>query len=333
MLNLLHQLGHKALLQLDPETAHDLSLKALSRAPCLLPRLEPALNPVSLMGLMFHNRLGLAAGLDKNAVALQAFDRLGFSHIEVGTVTPRPQAGNPKPRLFRLPEEHAIINRMGFNNQGVAALVERVKASKSALRAIVGINIGKNKDTPNEEAIADYQSAFRQAVEIADYITVNISSPNTQNLRALQEGQALRDLLAALKQEQKEAKRFVPLVVKIAPDQEPSALSALWDSIGESGVEGLIVSNTTIDKTRVAHLRHGSQEGGLSGKPLTARSTALLQQARSALPNIALIGAGGTMSADDYRAKLDAGADLVQVYTGFVYRGVDLIRECFASKA
>lgn len=332
MLNILQQLGHKALLQLDPETAHDVSLKALSRAPCLLPRLEPALNPVSLMGLTFNNRLGLAAGLDKNAVALQAFDRLGFSHLEVGTVTPRPQVGNPKPRLFRLPEEQAIINRMGFNNQGVAALVERVKASKSALRAIVGINIGKNKDTPNENAEDDYRIAFQQATEIADYITVNISSPNTQNLRALQEGQALRDLLAALKQEQKAAKRFVPLVVKIAPDQDPSALGALWQTIGESGVEGLIVSNTTIDKTSVAHHPNGTQEGGLSGKPLTARSTALLKQARSALPNIALIGAGGVMTVDDYRAKLDAGADLVQIYTGFVYHGVDLVKGCLGVK-
>lgn len=328
------KIAHQALLRLDPETAHDLSLKALSKMPCAVPYLEPPVEKLELMGLSFRHRLGLAAGLDKNAVAIEAFDRLGFSHLEVGTVTPRPQAGNPKPRLFRLSSEQAIINRMGFNNEGVSALVERVKHAKAqkTLRAIIGINIGKNKDTPNEEAIQDYQSAFRQAAEIADYITINISSPNTQNLRALQHGQSLRDLLEAMKHEQREAKRFVPLVVKVAPDQEESALSALWDSIGESGVEGLIVSNTTIDKTLVSHHLYGAEEGGLSGKPLTARSTALLAKARQALPKITLIGAGGTMSAEDYHEKLEAGADLVQVYTGFVYHGVDLLKACYGLK-
>ena len=300
------------LFRLDPERAHDRTLALLARMPVFMPRGTGG-KPVELMGLTFPNRLGLAAGLDKNGVAVSAFDRAGFGFIEVGTVTPRPQPGNPRPRLFRLPEHEAIINRMGFNNLGIDALTARLAATPKP-RALLGINLGKNKDTPNEAALDDYRIGLQKAWAHADYLTINISSPNTAGLRDLQHGAALRDLLAGIKAEQQrladETARRVPVVVKIAPDLDDAALYA------------------TLDKTAVASHPHGGEQGGLSGAPLTAASTAIVKKIRAHLPQMALIAAGGVMRAADMQAKLDAGADLVQIYSGLIYRGPQLVRDC-----
>ena len=300
------------LFRLDPERAHDRTLALLARMPVFMPRGTGG-KPVELMGLTFPNRLGLAAGLDKNGVAVSAFDRAGFGFIEVGTVTPRPQPGNPRPRLFRLPEHEAIINRMGFNNLGIDALTARLAATPKP-RALLGINLGKNKDTPNEAALDDYRVSLQKAWAHADYLTINISSPNTAGLRDLQHGAALRDLLAGIKAEQQrladETARRVPVVVKIAPDLDDAALYA------------------TLDKTAVASHPHGGEQGGLSGAPLTAASTAIVKKIRAHLPQMALIAAGGVMRAADMQAKLDAGADLVQIYSGLIYRGPQLVRDC-----
>ena len=318
------------LFRLDPERAHDRTLALLARMPVFMPRGTGG-KPVELMGLTFPNRLGLAAGLDKNGVAVSAFDRAGFGFIEVGTVTPRPQPGNPRPRLFRLPEHEAIINRMGFNNLGIDALTARL-ATTPKPRALLGINLGKNKDTPNEAALDDYRIGLQKAWAHADYLTINISSPNTAGLRDLQHGAALRDLLAGIKAEQQrladETARRVPVVVKIAPDLDDAALYATLDSIAEAGMDGIIATNTTLDKSAVASHRYGGEQGGLSGAPLTAASTAIVKKIRAHLPQMALIAAGGVMRAADMQAKLDAGADLVQIYSGLIYHGPQLVRDC-----
>ena len=318
------------LFRLDPERAHNRSLALLARMPVFMPRGTGG-KPVELMGLTFPNRLGLAAGLDKNGVAVSAFDRAGFGFIEVGTVTPRPQPGNPRPRLFRLPEFDAIINRMGFNNLGIDALTARLAATPKP-RALLGINLGKNKDTPNEAALDDYRVGLQKAWAHADYLAINISSPNTAGLRDLQHGAALRDLLAGIKAEQQrladETARRVPVVVKIAPDLDDAALYATLDSIAEAGMDGIIATNTTLDKTAVASHPHGGEQGGLSGAPLTAASTAIVKKIRAHLPQMALIAAGGVMRAADMQAKLDAGADLVQIYSGLIYHGPQLVRDC-----
>ena len=318
------------LFRLDPERAHDRTLALLARMPVFMPRGTGG-KPVELMGLTFPNRLGLAAGLDKNGVAVSAFDRAGFGFIEVGTVTPRPQPGNPRPRLFRLPEHEAIINRMGFNNLGIDALTARL-ATTPKPRALLGINLGKNKDTPNEAALDDYRVGLQKAWAHADYLTINISSPNTAGLRDLQHGAALRDLLAGIKAEQQrladETARRVPVVVKIAPDLDDAALYATLDSIAEAGMDGIIATNTTLDKSAVASHRYGGEQGGLSGAPLTAASTAIVKKIRAHLPQMALIAAGGVMRAADMQAKLDAGADLVQIYSGLIYHGPQLVRDC-----
>ena len=318
------------LFRLDPERAHNRTLALLARMPVFMPRNHGG-KPVELMGLTFPNRLGLAAGLDKNGVAVSAFDRAGFGFIEVGTVTPRPQPGNPRPRLFRLPEFDAIINRMGFNNLGIDALTARLAATPKP-RALLGINLGKNKDTPNEAALDDYRIGLQKAWAHADYLTINISSPNTAGLRDLQHGAALRELLAGIKAEQQrlgaEPARRVPVVVKIAPDLDDAALYATLDTIAEANMDGIIATNTTLDKTAVASHRHGDEAGGLSGAPLTTASTAIVQKIRTHLPDIALIASGGVMSAADMQAKLDAGADLVQIYSGLIYHGPHLIRDC-----
>ena len=314
------------LFRLDPERAHNRTLALLARMPVFMPRGTGG-KPVELMGLTFPSRLGLAACLDKNGVAVSAFDRAGFGFIEVGTVTPRPQPGNPRPRLFRLPEHEAIINRMGFNNLGIDALTARL-ATTPKPRALLGINLGKNKDTPNEAALDDY----RDGLQIADYLTINISSPNTAGLRDLQHGAALRDLLAGIKAEQQrladETARRVPVVVKIAPDLDDVALHATLDTIAEAGMDGIIATNTTLDKSAVASHRYGGEQGGLSGAPLTAASTAIVKKIRAHLPQMALIAAGGVMRAADMQAKLDAGADLVQIYSGLIYHGPQLVRDC-----
>ena len=318
------------LFRLDPERAHNRTLALLARMPVFMPRGTGG-KPVELMGLTFPNRLGLAAGLDKNGVAVSAFDRAGFGFIEVGTVTPRPQPGNPRPRLFRLPEHEAIINRMGFNNLGIDALTARLAATPKP-RALLGINLGKNKDTPNEAALDDYRIGLQKAWAHADYLAINISSPNTAGLRDLQHGAALRDLLAGIKAEQQrladETARRVPVVVKIAPDLDDAALHATLDTIAEAGMDGIIATNTTLDKSAVASHRYGGEQGGLSGAPLTAASTAIVKKIRAHLPQMALIAAGGVMRAADMQAKLDAGADLVQIYSGLIYHGPQLVRDC-----
>ncbi|WP_311336165.1 quinone-dependent dihydroorotate dehydrogenase [Cardiobacterium hominis] len=318
------------LFRLDPERAHDRTLALLARMPVFMPRGTGG-KPVELMGLTFPNRLGLAAGLDKNGIAVSAFDRAGFGFIEVGTVTPRPQPGNPRPRLFRLPEHEAIINRMGFNNLGIDALTARL-ATTPKPRALLGINLGKNKDTPNEAALDDYRIGIQKAWAHADYLAINISSPNTAGLRDLQHGAALRDLLAGIKAEQQrltdETARRVPVVVKIAPDLDDAALYATLDTIAEAGMDGIIATNTTLDKSAVASHRYGGEQGGLSGAPLTAASTAIVKKIRAHLPQMALIAAGGVMRAADMQAKLDAGADLVQIYSGLIYHGPQLVRDC-----
>lgn len=318
------------LFRLDPERAHNRTLALLARMPVFMPRGTGG-KPVELMGLTFPNRLGLAAGLDKNGVAVSAFDRAGFGFIEVGTVTPRPQPGNPRPRLFRLPEFDAIINRMGFNNLGIDALTARLAATPKP-RALLGINLGKNKDTPNEAALDDYRVGLQKAWAHADYLAINISSPNTAGLRDLQHGAALRDLLAGIKAEQQrladETARRVPIVVKIAPDLDDVALHATLDTIAEANMDGIIATNTTLDKSAVASHRYGGEQGGLSGAPLTAASTAIVKKIRAHLPQMALIAAGGVMRAADMQAKLDAGADLVQIYSGLIYHGPQLVRDC-----
>lgn len=318
------------LFHLDPESAHEKILALLARMPVFMPRSSGG-TPVELMGLTFPNRLGLAAGLDKNGIAVPAFDRAGFGFIEVGTVTPRPQPGNPRPRLFRLPEHEAIINRMGFNNLGIDALTARL-ATTPKPRALLGINLGKNKDTPNEAALDDYRIGLQKAWAHADYLAINISSPNTAGLRDLQHGAALRDLLAGIKAEQQrladETARRVPVVVKIAPDLDDVALHATLDTIAEAGMDGIIATNTTLDKSAVASHRYGGEQGGLSGAPLTAASTAIVKKIRAHLPQMALIAAGGVMRAADMQAKLDAGADLVQIYSGLIYHGPQLVRDC-----
>ena len=318
------------LFRLDPERAHNRTLALLARMPVFMPRGTGG-KPVELMGLTFPNRLGLAAGLDKNGIAVSAFDRAGFGFIEVGTVTPRPQPGNPRPRLFRLPEHEAIINRMGFNNLGIDALTARLAATPKP-RALLGINLGKNKDTPNEAALDDYRIGLQKAWAHADYLAINISSPNTAGLRDLQHGAALRDLLAGIKAEQQrladETARRVPVVVKIAPDLDDAALYATLDTIAEAGMDGIIATNTTLDKSAVASHRYGGEQGGLSGAPLTAASTAIVKKIRAHLPQMALIAAGGVMRAADMQAKLDAGADLVQIYSGLIYHGPQLVRDC-----
>lgn len=322
------------LFKLDAEQAHELTLSLLSKYPFFLPH-QSCDAPIELMGIRFRNRLGLAAGLDKNGIAIAAFDRMGFGAIEVGTVTPKAQSGNDKPRLFRLPEHQAIINRMGFNNLGVAALVAKVAAIKSQTHATIGINLGKNKLTPNEQALEDYRFGMESAYAYADYLTINISSPNTAGLRDLQHGDALKTLLNGLKQVQadceKHHQRYVPLVVKIAPDNDEQSLRNICQAIAAAGIDGIIATNTTIDKSSVSTHRYGKEEGGLSGAPLTARSTQILQQIRAELPHIALIAAGGVMSGADFSAKRKAGADMVQIYTGLIYRGPTLIKECLSA--
>lgn len=324
------------LFHLDPETAHDLSMRALRLAErsglLALAFPDDALrHPVKVMGLTFPNRIGLAAGLDKEANTIDALGRLGFGHIEVGTITPRPQPGNPRPRLFRLVEHEAIINRMGFNNHGMDAGVRNVTRSRS-FTGIIGFNIGKNKDTPNEDAAEDYLACLRAAYPVADYVAVNLSSPNTPGLRDLQGPDACARLLATLKNEQQKLAtthgKYVPIAFKVAPDLEESHIRDLSAVFLAGGLDGLIATNTTLDRTAVTSHRHAHETGGLSGKPEFPRSTAVLASfAHHLNGKIPLIGVGGVSSLADAREKLHAGASLVQVYTAFIYQGPSLIQE------
>ncbi|WP_284155471.1 quinone-dependent dihydroorotate dehydrogenase [Sulfuricystis multivorans] len=322
-------------LALDPETAHELSIAGLRTLGAFLPGKGPLPDtPVSVMGLSFPNRVGLAAGLDKNGEAIDGLATWGFGHIEVGTVTPRPQPGNPKPRMFRLPEVEGIINRMGFNNHGIDALISNVKAAK--YRGILGINIGKNADTPIERAVDDYLIGFEKAYPYASYVTVNISSPNTKNLRQLQGASELDGLLAALKSQQSALAdrhgRHVPLVLKIAPDLDDDQIIQIADALRRHRCDAVIATNTTLDRSRVAGLRHANEAGGLSGAPLFELSTEVLGKlARALAGEVPIIAAGGVVDGAKAKAKLEAGAKLVQIYSGLVYRGPGLVEECVAA--
>jgi len=328
------------LFALDPETAHDLAFAGLDRAARLgiaqhlTPRL-PA-SPVTVMGIAFPNRVGLAAGLDKNAAHLDGLATFGFGFLEVGTVTPRPQPGNPRPRMFRLPRAQALINRLGFNNEGVAALVANVERAR--YRGVLGINIGRNFDTPNERAADDYVACLREVYGKAHYVTVNISSPNTRGLRDLQAEDALARLLARLKREQAALAqahgRYVPLAIKIAPDLTDDAVRDVARVLVQQEMDAVIATNTTLARDAVAGLPHAQEAGGLSGAPLFERATAVVRVLARALDGaLPIIGVGGITSGDEARAKLAAGASLVQLYTGLIYRGPALVAECVRSVA
>lgn len=321
------------LFKLDAETAHEWTVKMMRAAHQLGMLQPPAPNPaaaIEVMGLKFANCVGLAAGMDKSASAVDAWLACGFGHVEVGTLTPRPQPGNPAPRLFRLIEHQAIINRMGFNNPGIESAVARLE--KRSGGGIVGVNIGKNFDTPNEDAVEDYLKCLRAAYAVADYITVNISSPNTKGLRDLQAEEPVRRLVGTLKEEQAalQAKHFkrVPLAVKIAPDLDAAQIEMLARVFSEMQLDAVIATNTTISRSGVEFHSLMTEQGGLSGAPLKQRSTEVIAALRQFLPtSIPIIGVGGIMSADDAMAKRAAGASLVQIYTGLVYRGPKLISE------
>ncbi|QSX78214.1 quinone-dependent dihydroorotate dehydrogenase [Agrilutibacter solisilvae] len=324
---------------MDPERAHGLTLDALETAyrtglNPLLSR-KPAPLPTKAFGLTFPNPVGLAAGLDKNGKHIDALLSLGFGFVEVGTVTPKPQAGNPKPRMFRLPEHEAIINRLGFNNEGLEALVRNVERAQRRT-GLLGINIGKNKDTPNDAAEGDYMYCLSRVYALADYVTVNISSPNTAGLRELQEEQALRRLVGTLREEQERlgAKhgRRVPMLVKVAPDLSESDVDAAARVLADLEVDGVIATNTTVSRIHVEGAEHADETGGLSGRPLMGSSTTILRMLRTRLPeSIPLIGVGGILAGADAATKMAAGATLVQLYTGLVYRGPSLVHECVES--
>ncbi|MCL2655863.1 MAG: quinone-dependent dihydroorotate dehydrogenase [Betaproteobacteria bacterium] len=319
------------LFSLDPETAHDLTLWSLHHFGGVLPSAPLAKGqPIEVMGLKFPNRIGLAAGLDKNGEAIDAFANFGFGHIEVGTVTPRPQPGNPRPRMFRLPEAKAIINRMGFNNHGVDNLVANVRVAR--FKGVIGINIGKNFDTPIENAADDYLACLDKVYPHAGYVTVNISSPNTKNLRQLQGANELDQLLAALKARQtrlaEQHGRYVPLALKIAPDVDEEQLTDITDALRRHRIDGVIATNTTLAREAVKGSPVASEAGGLSGAPLTQRATEVVAGlARRLAGELPIIAVGGVMSGADACAKLDAGAKLVQIYTGLIYRGPCLVAE------
>ena len=330
----MYALARSLLFCLDAERAHDLSLKAIETAyrtglnPLVASKPRPL--PTRAFGIDFANPVGLAAGLDKNAAHVDALASLGFGFIEVGTTTPRAQPGNPKPRMFRLPEYEAVINRLGFNNGGVDALV--ANAERARYDGVLGINIGKNKDTPNERALDDYLFCLERVYARASYVTVNISSPNTQGLRDLQEEETLRRFIGGICEagERHAARhgRRKPILLKIAPDLSDSELDAIAEVLRNSAIDGLICTNTTIDRDAVAGHRHAGEAGGLSGKPVFAKSTAVLRGMAGRLDGrMPLVGVGGIVSGADAAAKIEAGASLVQFYTGMVYRGPGLISE------
>lgn len=327
----MYSLIRKFIFTMEPETAHNFSiqvLKIMGKLP--VNPLPIPQNPTEVMGLKFKNPIGLAAGADKNGEAIDGFGKLGFGFIEVGTVTPVAQDGNPKPRQFRILEAEGIVNRNGFNNYGVDVLVENVK--KSRYDGILGINIGKNAITPIEKALDDYQICLRKVYEHADYITVNISSPNTKNLRSLQYGEALDDLLQHLKAEQahlsQKFNQYKPLVLKIAPDLTEDEIASVADSLVRHKIDGVIAGNTTLSRESVAGFKNSEQQGGLSGKPLNTLSTRLIRllakELNGALP---IIGSGGIHSVESGQEKIDAGASLLQVYSAMIYQGPQLIQE------
>ncbi len=329
---------------LDPEAAHDLTMGGLQRlqntpAQCLWQQTRVQ-DPVQLLGLRWPNRIGLAAGLDKNGHCIDGLGAMGFGAIEVGTVTPQAQPGTPKPRMFRLPARQALINRLGFNNGGLAAFVANVQRAHSFRRAggIVGLNIGKNAATPIENAVDDYLLGLDGVYPHADYITVNISSPNTKNLRALQGDEALSALLAPLQARRevlaRQTSRRVPMFVKIAPDLDEAQVGVIAATLQAQGIDGVIATNTTLSRDAVQGQPHADETGGLSGAPLLQASNRVITQLRAALgAGYPIIGVGGVMSGTDARAKLDAGADLVQIYTGLIYQGPALVAQAARAMA
>ncbi len=336
MIDILYPLVRKCLFQLDPESAHHLSMQGLRLAERsgLLGLMTPSKlqgEAVEVMGLRFPNRIGLAAGLDKEGNTIDALGRLGFGHIEIGTITPKAQPGNPCPRLFRLVDHEAVINRMGFNNSGIDQGILNVLSSHR-YQGIVGFNIGKNKMTPNEQAADDYLSCFRKAYPVADYIVINLSSPNTPGLRDLQGAEQSARLLGLLKQEQAKLQlqygREVPLVFKVAPDLDDGQIRELSRVFLDGGLDGLIATNTTLDRAGVDAHHHAGEAGGLSGVPLMIKSTEVLRAFSSHLSGkIPIIGVGGISTLDDAREKLKAGASLVKIYSSLIYRGPRLVRE------
>jgi len=337
---MLYSLFRPLLFALDPEAAHDATFAALDvaaktgLAQIALPR--PVASPVTVMGIEFPNRVGVAAGLDKNAEHIDGLAALGFGFIECGTVTPRPQPGNPRPRLFRLVEAEALINRFGFNNAGVERFLEN--ANRARYRGVLGLNIGKNFDTPNERAVDDYLTCLRAVYVRASYVAVNVSSPNTKGLRELQHESALAALLAALKSEQKRLAqrhgKYTPIAVKIAPDLQPEAIEGIARLLVGHEIDGVIATNTTVSRAAVKGLRHADETGGLSGRPLRALATEVVRTLAHALDGaLPIIGVGGVLSGADAQEKIEAGATLVQLYTGLVYRGPDLVAECVRALA
>lgn len=329
---MLYSLARPLLFTLAPERAHELTLSMLDKAHKLgFMHQKVAAKPVTCMGIEFPNPVGLAAGLDKNGAHIDALAALGFGFIEIGTITPRPQAGNPLPRLFRIPQAKAIINRMGFNNDGVDKLIENVKASK--FKGVLGINIGKNADTPVEDAVSDYLICLEKVYNYASYITVNISSPNTKNLRSLQSGDALTELLQTLKDRQLELadqyNHYVPLVLKVAPDLSSEDIHFIAAQLLQFKIDGLIVTNTTLGRDGVENLPNGNEVGGLSGAPVFEKSTECLRQFAEVLAGqIPLIGVGGILAGEQAVAKQQVGASLVQVYSGLIYTGPTLVKDC-----
>ena len=321
--------------RLPPETAHWLALES-ARAVAgtgLLGRLWPAppAAPVEVMGLTLPNPVGLAAGLDKEGRYIDALGELGFGFLEIGTVTPRPQPGNPKPRLFRLPAHEAIINRMGFNNHGLEAMAANIRASRYS--GIMGINVGRNKDTPADQALDDYLAGIERMWSLADYLTINVSSPNTPGLRDLQHGDALRSLLAGIREKQlaltESMGHYVPIAVKVAPDMDEAAIRFMAETLRGVGMDGVIATNTTVDHSAVLRDPLGEEAGGLSGRPLAEPSTAVIRQLRAELgADFPIIGVGGITSSAGALAKIRAGASAVQLYSGLIYRGPKLVGDC-----
>jgi dihydroorotate dehydrogenase len=325
-----YSLARPFLFSLDAETAHEFTLNTLKHTQGIMPACAPRGRAVTAMGITFPNPVGLAAGLDKNGECIEAWGKLGFGFVEIGTITPRPQPGNPKPRMFRLPEAMGIINRMGFNNHGVDNLLANVAASK--FKGVLGINIGKNFDTPIEKAADDYLICLDKVYTAATYVTVNISSPNTKNLRQLQGESELDALLGALKAKQTELAdkhgKYVPLTLKIAPDLDDAQVMNIADALRRHRIDGVIATNTTLGREGVEHLRHGSEAGGLSGAPVYEKSTAVVAALATALAGeLPIIAAGGITDGVKAKAKLDAGATLVQIYSGMIFRGPALVAE------
>jgi dihydroorotate dehydrogenase len=331
---LFYPLARAALFKLDPEVAHNVALHSLKKLETA--RLAGIFGhrvsaPREVLGLKFDNAVGLAAGLDKNGEYIDALAAMGFGFIEVGTVTPRAQPGNPKPRMFRLTEHDALINRLGFNNSGLNAFLANVQRAK--YRGVLGLNIGKNFDTPNENAVDDYVTCLKGVYPYASYVTVNISSPNTKGLRDLQATSALEKLLSTLKDEYaklaKKHKKQVPMLLKVAPDLDLKSIKDIAALLLEHSFDGLIATNTTIGRDAIRGHKHADEAGGLSGRPVFSPSTEVLREFAKALKgNLPIIGVGGIMSAEDAKAKINAGASLVQIYTGFIYKGPALIHDC-----